>query len=230
MTESTTPIVLGSLLAVALLAAGPCHLRQSLPFPEADRLVVLQETDADGTSLSVAYDTYVAWRDSTPGLESVSAHVVTDLRLDGDKPRDVRAARSTVDLFQTLGVAPVLGRTFVEGDRQRSVAVLSYELWQDRFSSRPDIIGGSVTLDDQAHTVIGVLPGGARYPVTADVWTLLQPAEVNDEHALTVTARLSPGVGPEQAERSLNEVDLPCGHGADVVPFRETLSAGGDAG
>lgn len=221
MTKTTAPIVLSSWLAVTLLASWSCDLLQSPPFPEPDRLVVLQETAADGTSLGVSHDSYLAWRHSTHGLKSVSAHLVTDLQLQGDEPRNVHAVLCTLDLFATLGVQPVLGRNFVAGDRQHSVAVLSYELWQDRFAGQPDIIGGAVTLDGRAHTVVGILPEGVRYPDTADLWLPLEPSAVEGDHDLIVVARLSPGVRPEQAETSLNEVDLPCGHGVSVVPWRE---------
>lgn len=216
------------LLTATLVAVWSCDWRQTPPFPEPDRLVVLHESDAGGSSLGVSIDSYLAWKKgSTPGLQSVSAHEVTEMELKGGAPRDVRAVRCTFDLFETLGVQPILGRSFAEGDRDRDVAVLSYELWRDRFAGKPDVIGTAISLDGKDHTVLGVLPEGNPYPQSTDVWTAVPyPAKMGG-HSLMVTARLAPGVTLEQAEAVLKEVDLPCGHGAGVTAFQDVLSGDG---
>ena len=73
--------------------------------------------------------------------------------------------------------------------------------------------------------MVGVLPEEFRYlDEGVDLWLPLKPASEQGDHDLTVTARLSADVKPEEAEKSLQELTLPCGHGVDVVPLRDAMS------
>ena len=228
MKNTSIKTFLNSLLTMTLLAVCACDQPESSSGADSERLVVLRETSPEDASLKVSYENFLAWRDATHEWMATSAHVVTDLELQGEEPRIVRASHCTVDYFDTLETLPFLGRTFVPGDLNHDgfdVAVLSYELWQQRFAGQPEIIGGQITLDGRDHVVLGVLPDEVRFPdETGELWRLLKPTELQGGHELTVISRLAPGISSEEAQRELNKVELPCGHGVSVVALRDAMS------
>jgi predicted permease len=86
---------------------------------------------------------------------------------NGDHPRIVGNVEASPNLFQLLGVEPILGRGFVASDAQtgaRDVVVLSYEGWHSFFAGDPRAIGQTLRIDGQPVTVVGVLPPGMRFP------------------------------------------------------------------
>lgn len=114
-------------------------------------------------------------------------------------------------LFDLLGTAPFLGRTFVSGeDRPGSepVTVLSYGLWQERFAGDPTIVGQRITLDGAPTTVIGVMPRGFWFPTPEDrLWTPLNldPASGNYQGNgwLVLLGRLKAGISPARMQEDL---------------------------
>ena len=89
----------------------------------------------------------------------------------------------SADLFDLLGVAPIAGRTFVEGEdapgRDR-VVVLGHALWQRRFGADPSVIGRAIRLDGEPYVVVGVMPAGFRFApfwsTRAEMWVPLSLA------------------------------------------------------
>ena len=80
---------------------------------------------------------------------------------DGDRPERVRGTMPTSSLFPLFGVSPILGRTLLPSDEQpgrNHVVVLSSELWARRYASDRNIIGREISLNDEPHTVVGVMP------------------------------------------------------------------------
>jgi predicted permease len=138
-------------------------------------------------------------RGKIPGFRQVAAHRPSDVILrDGDAPTRLVAARQTSwELFDVLGVRPVLGRGFREGDDAQgseSVVVLSYGLWQE-LGGQPSVIGQRLTIDGAPRTVIGVMPRGFWFPDPAvRLWHArpLNPEGRNGSYALT--GRTAPGV------------------------------------
>jgi hypothetical protein len=228
MTKTTALILRTSLLTMTLLAAASCFLLPSEPFPDSDRLVVLREVGPDGAPLAVTRDALLAWRDEAAGFESVSAHVMATLPPSAEDPHGASTVHCTIDLFQTLGVQPWLGRSFIDGDEAHHVALLSHELWQDLLAGSPNAVGGQIRLGEVDHIVLGIMPKGIPYPHPAELWRPLILSDIQDDaHELTVTARLAPGVSPEQMEASLNGTVLRCGHGVSVIPLLDVLARGG---
>jgi len=89
-------------------------------------------------------------------------------------------ARVTGEFFDTMGIAPELGRAVAPPDDkpgQESVAVISHRVWRDRFSSRTDILGKTLLLDAKPYRVIGVMPAGFGFPHATDV---MDAAKVTD--------------------------------------------------
>jgi predicted permease len=133
-----------------------------------------------------------------------------------DGTEKVRASYASSDLFPTLGVTPILGRTFTADEDLREgnkVAVLGYEFWQRRFSGDTNVIGKTITIDTfgkRDYTIVGVLPRGFRFPDDTELWL---PSGWNGlsrdrrgGHWLTVIARLKDGASLEAVAAEMNTI------------------------
>src|SRR5262245_13449707 len=119
----------------------------------------------------------------------------------GGEPERVRNSEVTAEFFRLLGFEAALGRTFLPEEEQAGrgqVAVLGYGLWQRRFGADPKIVGATILLDENAYTVIGVMPEGFDFPKPGELWTTLalsnEAWNERREQSLQVVARLKAGV------------------------------------
>jgi predicted permease len=98
----------------------------------------------------------------------------------GGEPEELKGARVSANFLDVLGVAPALGRSFLEEEDKpggRAVAMISRGLWKRRFGGDPRVVGKELTLESSGYTIIGVLPEGFEFPYAgADVW-VTRPAE-----------------------------------------------------
>src|SRR5690606_10573490 len=94
----------------------------------------------------------------------------------GGEPGRVDGAEASADFFRTLGVAPLLGRTFTAEEQAAGapVVVVGHGFWRERLGGRADAVGTTLLLDGVAREVIGVLPPVAMLPADAEVWTPLR--------------------------------------------------------
>ena len=104
------------------------------------------------------------------------------------------------NVFDLLGVKPVIGRAFTAEDDQLGVpltTVLSHQLWETQFGKDPGVIGTDVKLSDSHYIVIGVMPPGFRFEINSDFWLpvvpTLDPSTRPSIRTITVFARLAPG-------------------------------------
>ena len=133
-----------------------------------------------------------------PGFAQVALYRQRDvIRRDGDAAaRLLPGVVASAELFEVLGVTPVLGRGFRAGDDApgaEPVAVLSFGLWQE-LGGKPSIIGTRLTLDGSPRTVIGVMPRGFWFPdPSVRIWTsaALRPTARNWNS--TLVGRVAPG-------------------------------------
>jgi putative ABC transport system permease protein len=212
-------------------------LLRSLPYPDADRLVVLRETYGGDKTGSVSGPNFVDWHDRTRAFQSMAASRGGAVSLLGvGEPEEVAAALVSADFFTTLGISPILGRGFHPGEDQgqATVAVISEALWRERFGADRGIIGRSLNLSGRPYTVVGVAPSSLTYPGRSRIWLpygygLGRSAE-RGSHSYDVIARLAPPatVASAQAEmstvtRALTEAypDQMAGRGAIVIPMTE---------
>src|SRR5688572_9285756 len=125
--------------------------------------------------------------------------------------------RVTTNYYNLLGVQPLIGRTFTPADQPGAnnaspVAVISYGLWQRRFGGRPDVLGASITVDQQPYTIVGVTPPAFRGILvgwTTDVTMPLDLSNYEDPagwSTMPLIARVRPGVEPERIEAQLTAV------------------------
>ena len=178
-------------------------LLRPLPFAEPDRLVMVSNYRPRG-SASIA--DFLDWRARSQSLESLDAFEVnpfTNNRFtwtgDGE-PEKLVGYRVTAGFFRTLGVQPILGRTFVAGEddpgRSRTV-VLSERLWRPRYGANPDVLGRQVVANGRGHTIVGVIPSSFEFwDRDTEIWAILPVDSANASR--TVPA---PGSGPAQARR-----------------------------
>jgi putative ABC transport system permease protein len=182
-------------------------LLRPLPFPDAGRLVVLWGKYPDYGRSSLSLPDFLDWRAQATSVEHVIArHSAAYNYTGGDEPIQLRADRVTANFFTALGVPPLLGRGFrpeeeLGGDDY--VVVLSHGLWQRQFGGQSGIIGSSILLSGQSHTVIGIAPPQFRFWRDVDLWT---PAHMDRPNAnrrseyLVAFARLKSGVTVERAD------------------------------
>jgi len=220
-------------------------LLRPLPYQDAERMVFLTRTFPGGRSGSVSVPKFFSWRrDSIDVLTSVAAYDFmgpgVSLSGEGD-PEQIKAIRASVDFFSLFGVTPALGRTFsAEEDRPSGprVAVLSYGLWKRRFGADPQLVGRTVVLSGEPHTVIGITPHDFEPNPPADVWLPLQadPNSINQGHYLVCAGRLKPGgtqaaanapmkIAAEQFRRQYPN-SMGRNESAGVVSMRESLVGG----
>ena len=185
---------------------------QPLPYADPGRLLIIWKASAPGEVTHLSIREILGYREGA-SLERLGAYTDTTANLTGGREAErVRSAAVTPDLFDTLGVAPVLGRTFdaAEGEpRGARVVVIGHGLWQRRFGGAADIVGRDVQVNGMARTVVGVMPAGFRLPADyradrpSELWTPLVIDPANLEHwgsrSYFGIGRLKAGVEPEAA-------------------------------
>ena len=136
-----------------------------------------------------------------------------DMLLTGEfAPENFRAIRLTGSAFGFLGVPPVVGRTIGPSDIQpggapEPVVVLSYVVWQRLFSGDPNAIGRTLRLNDQEHTVIGVMPPRFGWYGSETIWLPLG-LDSRDSRTVNPLVRLKPGISRAAAEQQLHNLHL----------------------
>ncbi len=237
-------LALGIGANTAIFSVVNAVLLKPLPFPEPDRIVSVPhvpppEIFPGRKTFSVSPANYLDWKRENGAFESMAAWGEDDLALTGSgRPEDIAAGFVAPDFFSVLRVRPLLGRTLVAGDDEpgHRVAVLSEALWRTRFGSNPSAVGGTVVLNGETYTIVGVLPAAQTFPEDARLWVPLvwTPEEraIRGIHDYSVIARLKPGVSVAHAQAEMNVLSARLaqlypkddkGWGAAVIPLHEDL-------
>ncbi len=204
-------LALGMGMAAAAFTVIKTVLVDPLPFPRADRLMLVHATvppdnrdTPEITYLDAADLAKEAHVFSSMGAVMTFAGTATAL----DPPERVEGYDVSVTLLDTLGVQPMLGRAFTaaEGEPGRdTVVILGYGFWQ-RLGGRADVIGQTLVLDEVPKTIVGVMPRDFRLEVLRSPGSVFRPvtrahfaAQTRAFRAFRVIARLQDGVTPERA-------------------------------
>jgi putative ABC transport system permease protein len=171
-------------IATTIFGITDAVLLKPLPFFEPDQLVAIGASDrGSGTTFGeISYPAMALWRDRSRGLRAVGgmASANSGMLLTGDgEPQRVPARLVSGNFFSVLGVAPALGRAFVEEEGRAEgppAVVLGHALWRERFESDPGVVGRSVILNGRPFTVVGVMGEGFAYPEGAQAWVSVGPA------------------------------------------------------
>ena len=220
---------------------------EPLPYPEPERLVAVTET-FKGRSASLSVLNYQDFRDRAEALGGLAASYDIDATLTGGRPERVVAHRVSANLFDVLGVAPSVGRTFgAEDDRSggAAVAVLGAEIATRRLGGLEAAFGRTVEVDGEPALVIGVMPKGFSYPEGAEIWLplALTPQQLEPTqrgaHYLDAVGRLAAHASVEDARSELGSiaaglaVEYPRSnelYGAAALPLHEHTVAAARAG
>ena len=188
-----------------------------LPYPDADRLALIWETDLkDGIKREgPSGPNFLDWKEQSQSFEEMALLEVGTGTLTGDgEPEQVVGLRVTTNFLSMLGARTVLGRGFTaaegEGKARYPVAVLTNGFWKRRFASDPGVIGRTSYMNSEPYTVIGVLAPDFWQPLPTDLYVPWPVAELRAkgrvDHNFGVIARLKPGVTLAQAQVELSTI------------------------
>jgi putative ABC transport system permease protein len=154
-------------------------LLRPLPYPDGDRLVMVEESVGANPHADVSPANWLDWQRESRTFRRFAAWRSWSFTLTGTgEPRRVNAQQVSSEFFPLLGVAPLLGRTISDEDDRPDgprVAVLSYRTWQDELGGDPRAVGRTVQLDDRAYQIVGVMPPGFCFvQQDVDLWTASQ--------------------------------------------------------
>ena len=188
-------------------------LLRPLPYPNPDRLVWMNESGDEVQNRMLSYPNFVDWNARNHTFEAMSTYRTWAMTLTGvDQPATVQAGMVTADYLKVMGVAPVRGRPFTaEDDRPGAtpVTIISYAFWQKYFAGDASVVGKTVTLDDSAFTIIGVMPEGFAHQGPPPLWVPIGPMNWKDRDVRVggnVVGRMKPGVTIDQARSDINAV------------------------
>ena len=220
----TLTLALGVGANTAIFTVLNAVLFEDLPYADPDRLVRIYESSFDDPARQefVRGPVLVEWMGWDEVFDSVAAlYTYTEVGADllaGDLPRRVSLTRASAGYFETLGVRPILGRTFLHEESLgpgesvsttglvAPVVILAHRLWADQFGADPGLVGRSIELDGAGFEVVGVMPRGFNNPfgTEADLWVPqdLRPGEGNQwgNYYLSSVGRLRAGVTPAAAQ------------------------------
>lgn len=212
-------LALGIGMSVAMFSLVDAVLLRPLPFPDQDSIYVIQKADPlAGTHVEeLAYPELVDLQESIPGFEYVAATPTSlygyarVLETETADPVQLEASPVSHDFFRVLGVTPRLGRGFIDSDERVGappVVVISDRTWRAHLGADPGIIGRTVRLNGQGHTVIGVMAPGVEFPRGAALWVPLgivqRVVESRGATFLQAVARAKPGYSRQQVDSDVS--------------------------
>ncbi len=211
---SLLTLALGIGASTAIFSAINPILFKSLPYPNAGRLMLIQEMRNSGPR-QVSFGTFHGLEERSRSFDAMAVMKLWQPTLVGvDQPERFDGQRVSAGYFRTLGITPVMGRDFEASDDRLhgpDMVILSDRLWRQRFASDRAILGKQVRLDGNLFTVIGVMPSTFENVMapSAELWAPLQydpslPADGREwGHHLRMVGRLRPDVSAEQASNEL---------------------------
>jgi predicted permease len=239
---ATLMLALGIGASVAIFAFVDAALIKPLPYKDPTRLADVGESAKMFPRSNLSYPDYVDWKKMNKVFSAMEVYTGSGYLMStpsGVEP--VQGARVSAGFFRVLGVTPVLGRNFYDGEDQPGAAdtvMVTYATWQARFGGRNDIIGQTVKLDGRPNTIVGVLPASFQFAPRgkAEFWATLHALNSCEKrrgcHNLNGVARLKDGVTVQMALADMTsiakqlEAQYPGSNrdqGASVMPLSEEI-------
>jgi predicted permease len=214
-------VALGIGATTAAFSVTDFVLIRPLPFPDPARLVKVWETTPGYPRMELSAPNYRDWKAAATSYESMGVYHFESITITtAGEPRRFTGTSVSGDLFHTLSVAPVIGRSFTDADDVNGAPgtmILSYRLWQTEFGGDPGVIGrnlvAQVDFDTASYTVIGVMPREFHFPKSDVLFWITnrfddrayQPEERADNW-LEAVGRLRHGVTLEQARAEMDVI------------------------
>jgi putative ABC transport system permease protein len=219
-------LALGIGATSAIFSVVNAVLLRPLPYKSPDQLMAVweQSLQRDVPELPISYANYRDWVEQNQVFDQLAIFSFTGFNLAGaGEPERVIGVRASANLFPLLQEQPIIGRAFTEDEDRTGgapVVVLSHALWQRRFSSDPQIVGKTVTLNNQGYTVVGVMRAGFEFPAglsfrnrvisdRIEFWTPIAPiagSQNRGAHSHLAIGRLKTGVSLEQARTEMSAI------------------------
>jgi putative ABC transport system permease protein len=227
---------LGTSITTAVFSLFYGVLLKPLPYPNPDELVAVYDTQPACKTCPASFEKYTEWKQRNQVFQAIGGSfnplvVVTGL----GEPERVSAVRATATLLDVFQARPALGRWFTEAEDQLNgpkVVVLSDGYWRRRLSADPNVLGRTLTIDDDSYEVIGVMPETfqhRRAEIFMPVARNYTPGQ-RGTHFLATYARLKPGVTPLQAQKEMVALgatlakEFGHNHGIDVQPYAQVVT------
>jgi putative ABC transport system permease protein len=208
-------LALGIGANTAIFSVVNAVLLRPLPFAEPSRLIVVNEKNDKlhlpdfGSSVL----NYLSWKEQARSFESLGAIGGGNYNLTGrGEPENFAGATISPSIFPLLGIQPVAGRSFREGEDHPGappVAIVGEALWKGRFGGKASFIGEHLTLNGAVHTVVGIAPASLAVLTPGDIWTplIVDPgSEKRLNHVITTVARLKRDIALQQAQAEMDTV------------------------
>ena len=239
---AVTTLALGIGASTVIFTVVDAALLRGLPYKEPNALYHLWERTPkqDFPKREFSYPDYQDYQQNTV-FEGLAAYGGGGAILTGmGEPERIAAPRASANFFSVLGVEPLIGRTFQQGEdvpNGPKVTVLTYAYWQRRFGGDTGVLGRAITINGDSYTIVGVLPASFQFALrNSDLWIPYQPTQNQltrrFTHGTNLIARLKPGVTPEQAQSEMNVIasrieqqfnDSHASTTARVVPLQEEI-------
>ena len=193
-------------------------LLRPLPYPEADRIVYLSESDPLQPAISINWLDFLDWKRDNSVFEQLAVARRESFNLSGVAGREAERISGGVvsaNFFKVIGLAPQIGRVFTEEEDRAggpALAVISDGLWQRAFDRDPAVLGRSINLHNQLYNVVGVMPPRMSSPSGVDVWVPMMRRAAGawdnrENHpGLYAWGRLKKGVTVEQARGQMRAI------------------------
>ncbi len=211
-------LALGIASSVAIFAFVDAALIKPLPYKDPGRLAQLFERNGLGSRFHLSFPDYVDWKRMNKSFSSLDVFAPYGFMMKTpDGLRKTDGARVSAGFFRTLGVTPVLGRDFYDGEDGAAparTALISYSTWQERYNGSASVLGQRVDLDGDPYTIIGVLPRDFSFAPAepADFFAIDKPNRNCEQnrgcHNLFGVARLKPGVTFDAAYDDIRSIAL----------------------
>jgi putative ABC transport system permease protein len=217
-------------------------LLRPLPYREADRLMSVQTVQGvTRRPYPTAPPDFYTYRKESRSLEQLEAFYSRPYNLtSGREPERLPTLIVSSGFFTTLGIPPAIGRGFIRQDEDwgsHRVAIISHGLWQRQFGGDGNLVGQSITLNNQPFVVVGILPRDFSFlGVDAQIFVPMafEPGDHMNSHSnhfLRMFGRLRPGISREQGTTELAaisksivvEQSISQGVSLDLVPLRDVL-------
>ncbi|HLJ26382.1 MAG TPA: ABC transporter permease [Candidatus Angelobacter sp.] len=207
MIAATLMLGLGTGINAALFGVLHSVVFQPLPAKHPEQLITLSQQASGGVSILDLED----FRAQSHSFQQIQAYRYSGFSFrDNSGTELITGAQVTPGYLSMLGEPPLLGRTYEEGQRdQDHVVVLSEALWKGRFAGKRDILGTMINLNGESYAVLGIMPQAVRLPYDdTQIWVPVpgnSPWKQNRGiHALSMLARLKPGVSLQDAQADLS--------------------------
>lgn len=207
---AVSALALGIGANTAIFTVVNAVLLKPLGYPDADRMVEVLITSPQGSDAIASIPKFQIYQHQTGIFKDVAAYDFAGpgFNITGERPELIHGIHVSESYFRVFGAPVMLGRTFTaqeDSENGGKVVVLSYGLWQRRFSGNSNIVGQSLSLGDEPYTIVGVLGREFSSDPEADVWLPFQfeANSTNQGHFFQVAAMLKPGVTLAQANAQM---------------------------